>query len=322
MKLFVSFAMAFLAIAASSLVAFCVFFAPSSKVAETVFVVPQQSADFDVPSELYTKQLIKHEAGFRWLYGFLVAGKTTAPGGYRISGSMHAWAIVRKLSSPPDFVWVNVRDGLRKEQIGLLLQDKLGWTDTQLASWNSAYADNVQYREGVYFPDMYLLPRDETPRQIADRFIANFNEKVAPYMDEFLRKEILWTTAIIIASLIERETGSAADMPIISAVIWNRLNQGMRLQIDATIQYAMGDNVGGWWPVVKGSDTRTVNSLYNTYLHDGLPPGPIANPGINAIAAVANPADTTCLFYLHSNKVMYCADTYEKHLENIELYLN
>jgi len=294
---------------------------PYGGVTDAVFVVPMQSSSFDVPGALAKQKLIKHEQAFRFLYHVRVSGKTTPPGGYRLNSSMHAWQIISKLTSPPDFVWVTIREGLRKEQIGLRLQDALGWSDTEVLQWNTTYADSREYREGVYFPDTYLLPVDETPGQIAQRFIAHFNEKLAPYMTMFSEKNIQWTTGITIASLIERETNSQQDMPVIAAVIWNRLEQGMRLQIDATVQYALGNEKDGWWPIVKGSDTRTTDSPYNTYLHDGLPPGPIANPGLSAIVSAANPADSTCLFYLHSNNVMYCADTYEEHLENIRMYL-
>jgi len=321
MKHLAYFAIAFISVFTAAAIGMWILFAPPGNAAQTIFIVPQQSADFDVPARLAKQGLIKHESAFRWLYMMTVAGSTTAPGGYRLDGSMHAWRIIKKLTASPDLVWVKVREGLRKEQIGLLLQEKLGWTDEQVDQWNSTYADSKEYREGVYYPDTYLFPKDEAPMQIAERFIVHFNETIAPYLPDYERQNILWTTAVTIASLIERETNNRADMPIIAAVIWNRLDQGMRLQIDATVQYAMGNEKDGWWPVVKGSDTRTTDSPYNTYMIDGLPPGPIANPGKAALEAVANPSETACMFYLHSNAVMHCAETYEEHVQNIKKYL-
>ncbi len=297
------------------------YFGPVGGTNQTVFTVPQQSAGFDVPHELSRGHLIKNEKAFRWLYNLLVAGKTTAAGGYRLEGTMTAWGVIRKLTSQPDFAWVTVREGLRKEQIGILLHDKLGWTSAQETAWNSVNDGSDEFREGVYFPDTYLLPRDESVEQIAKRFTDHFNEKFAPYATSFAAQDIKWTTGIKIASLIQREAGGSADMPIISGVIWNRLNKGMALQIDATIQYVLGNAKDGWWPVVKGSDT-SIDSLYNTYLHKGLPPGPIANPGLAAIAAAANPAETDCLFYLHDHdRQIHCSVTYAEHLVNIKKYL-
>ncbi len=95
----------------------------------------------------------------------------------------------------------------------------------------------------------------------------------------------------------------------------------MKLQIDATLQYAKGSEEDGWWGKVNSVD-RKIDSSYNTYLHEGLPPGAIANPGLAAIAAAYNPAKTSCLFYLHDkNRQIHCARTYEEHKKNIEIYL-
>lgn len=319
----IAFALSFALVLGIAAGLFWYYFGPTGSKERYVAIVPQQSAEFDVTAELDKLHVLKQPKAFAWLYGVLVAGGTVAPGGYRVDGTMTAWDLINTLTAPPDFVWVTVREGLRKEQIGILLKDKLGWRGEQEAEWNRVYADSVEYREGVYFPDTYLLPRDETPAQIAARFVAHFNEKFAPYTDVFAKKNIRWVTALKIASLIQREAGGASDMPIISAVLWNRLDKGMPLQIDATIQYALGNAESGWWPVIKGSDIRVTDSPYNTYLSKGLPPTPIANPGLAAIDAVANPAETDCLYYLHDrNRQIHCSRTYEEHLENIRTYLN
>lgn len=297
------------------------FFGPTGIQTQTVFTVPQHATDVDVPHALYEQKLVRNESAFRWLYGVMVAGNTTSAGGYRLNGAMTALAIIQKLTEPPDYVWVAVREGLRKEQIGLLLKDKLGWTDATLEAWNNSNADNDGYKEGVYFPDTYLLPRDESAEAIAKRFIDHFNEKIAAYATQFSSQNVKWSTGIKIASLIQREAAGSHDMPMISGIIWNRLDKGMPLQIDATIQYVKGNAVDGWWPVIRGKDT-SIDSLYNTYLHKGLPPTPIANPGLSAIAAAANPEKTDCMFYLHDHdKQIHCAVTYAEHVENIKKYL-
>jgi UPF0755 protein len=109
-------------------------------------------------------------------------------------------------------------------------------------------------------------------------------------------------------------------MKLISGIIWNRIFKGMKLQMDATLQYAKGNEEEGWWKEVNPEDKK-IDSSYNTYLHVGLPPAPIANPGIAAIDAAYNPEKTECLFYLHDKKgKIHCSRTYEEHKKNIAIY--
>ena len=111
-------------------------------------------------------------------------------------------------------------------------------------------------------------------------------------------------------------------MNLISGVIWNRLLNDQKLDIDATIQYATGKVGKQWWEPLTGADIRNTFSPYNTYKNKGLPPTPIANPGIATIKAALNPEDTDCFFYLHDPMGnIHCSVTYEEHLEYIDNYL-
>lgn len=286
-----------------------------------VLIVPQQTDGFDVPHELKKLGVIRNESAFRVFMDVFAVGKTVVPGGYRLHTSMTAWEVVRKVTDVPQFVWVIVREGLRKEQIGELLSTKLGWSPEQEEAWNTIHNDSAEYREGVYFPDTYLLPTDEPVSEVARRFLDNFNTQMAPYIDKFTAQNVQWTTAIKIASLIERESGGDSDKALIAGIIWNRLNRDMRLDIDATLQYIKGNKEIGWWPRVVPAD-KSLDSPYNTYRNKGLPPGPISNPGIKAIEAVLHPEETDCIFYLHApDRSIHCSVTYEEHKENIATYL-
>ncbi|MCX6721256.1 MAG: endolytic transglycosylase MltG, partial [Candidatus Staskawiczbacteria bacterium] len=203
-----------------------------------------------------------------------------------------------------------------------ILAEELNWSEEQKNDWITKFTTmKFDYIEGVYFPDTYLIPKDENGLEIAQRFINKFNEEFAPYAKEFAAQNIKWTTALKIASLIQREAGSKDDMPLIAGIIWNRLLQGIKLGIDATLQYARGNTGNGWWAPITIADKK-IDSLYNTYLYSGLPPHPICNPGINTIDAVLNFAETDCIYYLHdANKQIHCAKTYAEHLKNIEKYL-
>ena len=304
-----------------------IFFGPASWRAgpsETeLFVVPQQAENFDVAGELKKQEFVRSE----WITRLILEGKNIEPGGYRLNRSMWLWEITNTMKSKPSLVWVTITGCQRREQIAEVLQKALGWDVRKLEEFLTAYkALGEEYIEGVYYPDTYLLPIDETGSQIAKRFIDRFNEKFAPYFRKFQDANIRWVTALKIASLIEREAAGAQDMKLISGIIWNRLNTNMRLQIDATMQYTKGPSTGSglsrsWWGGIDLAQ-KSNDSPYNTYLHAGLPPTPICSPSITSIESVLNPEETECLYYLHDkNKQIHCAKTYAQHKQNIQEYL-
>jgi len=237
---------------------------------------------------------------------------------------MSSWTILQKISGKPDLVWITIAGCLRKEEIGDILSHYLNWNEQELTKWNTAYTNlKPEYIEGVYYPDTYLIPIDESGEQIAMRLINRFNEKFAPLTNKFVEGNIRWTTGLKIASLIAREAAGKEDMRLISGIIWNRLDIGMPLQIDATMQYTLGKNPEGkWWGSIDINEKQN-DSPYNSYLQKGLPPTPICSPNIDYIEAVLYPEETPCLFYLHdTNGQIHCSKTYEEHLENIDKYLN
>lgn len=301
-----------------------IFFAPVGTSKEIqVFVVPEDRTNFDDAKKLEEQKFIKNNKAYKFLVDNFADGRSIEPGGYKLSQSMNAWQIMKKVSGKMDLIWFKESFCVRKEQLGEYLADTLKWNSTQLNSWNSLYKNGKpDYFEGVYYPDTYLIPLDETPAQVAQRFINSFNEKFAPLANDFAAKNIKWTTGIKIASLIEREAAGTTDMKLISGIIWNRLDQEMPLQIDATMQYTLGKNENGsWWGGIDLAQKQS-DSPYNSYLYKGLPPTPICSPGIDAIEAALNPEETDCLFYLHdNNKQIHCAKTYKEHKVNIEKYL-
>jgi UPF0755 protein len=301
--------------------------------------------DFELAKNLKERGFIKNEWAFK-----LALGKTEVhPGAYKFSKSMSAWKIAAILKKEPYMKWVVIPEGFRKEQIVELLAKELNWSDDIKNKWVTTYtAMKYDEIEGVYFPDTYLIPVNEEPLKVADRLRAKFNEKFQPYAEEALKQNMMWTTLLKLASLVQREAGGKDDMPIIAGILWNRLDKGMKLEIDATIQYIndSGQNYqgiqcdeitpcnnqeiiytglyakeNGWWQPIKSSDIQKTSS-YNTYQNKGLPPQPICNPGIEAINAALNSVETECLFYLHdSERQIHCAKTYEEHKTNIETYL-
>ncbi|MFA5026678.1 MAG: endolytic transglycosylase MltG [Candidatus Methylomirabilota bacterium] len=316
------------------------FGAPQAGAEAERFIVPLDAKNQDVVQKLHEQGFIKSEWGFKYALQENKRNYLIQPGGYKISKSMNAWQIANALKEPY-MKWVVIPEGLRKEQIAELIGDELGWDQEAKKKWVGNYT-SMKYDEieGVYFPDTYLLPKDETGLQIADRLRAKFNEKFQPYADKFVEANIKWNTALKLASIVQREAAGKSDMPLIAGILWNRLlnDPSMKLEIDATVQYARDSVIhygkapadvqlsgytsqGSWWTPIKTEDIK-IDSPYNTYLNKGLPPHPICNPGIEAINAVLNSAETKCLYYLHdSSGQIHCSETYEEHQANIEKYL-
>lgn len=303
---------------------------------QSLFSAPQKIAGvelFTTPvSSVDTTNVVKRlkDNGFirnSWAFNLALSrtGKDIESGGYKISKSMNVWELARTLTSPPSLKWVVIPEGLRKEEIGERLAKVLGWDEKQLHDWTYTYtAMDYDHLEGVYFPDTYLIPVEENGLDVANRLRRRFDEKFAPYMTKFLKQNVKWTTALKIASIVQREAAGKEDMPLIAGILWNRLLKDMKLEVDATVQYARDDRdnlTTGFWKPISPAD-KEIDSKYNTYKYTGLPPFPICNPGLDAIDAVLNPAETDCLYYLHdSNRQIHCAKTYQEHLANIEKYL-
>lgn len=301
------------------------FFGPVGDSKETeIFIIPKDRYQFNLVKKLEEKNFIKKNKVLEYYLNTFVFFNEVKPGGYKLSRNMWALDVFKKIDGKPDLVWVSYSSCLRKEQIGEILAEALSWSSKKLTKWNTVYTNSTpEYFEGVYYPDTYLIPVNESGEQVAKRLINRFNEKLALYADKYLEANIRWVTGLKIASLIAREAAGKSDMKLISGIIWNRLDKGIPLQIDATMQYTLGKNSRGeWWGSIDIKEKQN-DSPYNSYLHKGLPPTPICSPNIDYIDAVLNPEETKCLFYLHDHfKRIHCAETYEEHLQNIKKYLN
>lgn len=216
---------------------------------------------------------------------------------------------------------VRVEEGLRKEEIAEIMANKLGWDDSEKKQFVLSHlALNKDSSEGYFFPKTYMIHKDESPKEVSTKMFTEFKKQTNTIVKTKTTKIVNEDTAVKIASIIQREAGGKGDMRLISGIIWNRLFNGMKLQMDATLQYAKGSEVDGWWPQISSKD-KQIDSPYNTYLYPSLPPGPIANPGLSALNAAYNPQKTSCLFYLHDkNRNIHCSSTYEGHLKNIDKY--
>jgi UPF0755 protein len=147
--------------------------------------------------------------------------------------------------------------------------------------------------EGYLFPDTYFFAPDAVPKDVIQAQLDRFGEKMpSEIRARAADHQVTFAQAVVLASLIEREAKLDLDRPQIAAVLYNRLARGMPLEVDATILYALGRTSGD-----ISEDDKKVNSPENTYLHIGVPPRPIANPGLTSLQAVLTPATNDYLYY-------------------------
>ncbi len=173
--------------------------------------------------------------------------------------------------------------------------------------------------EGFLFPDTYRINKNATAQDIIDKMLNNFNKKLTSAMkEEILKQKKTIYEIITMASIVEKEVRSVSDMKIVSGIFWNRIKNGQGLQSCATLAYILGVNKAQY----SVEDTK-INSPYNTYKYRGLPPGPIANPGLNAIAAAIYPENTNYNYFLsdpETGKTIF-SKTLEEHNYNKAKYL-
>ncbi len=171
--------------------------------------------------------------------------------------------------------------------------------------------------EGYLFPDTYLFSPSADAASIVAAMRANFNAKIQPLSADIQASGHSLSDIVIMASLVEKEARSKDAKRMVAGILWNRLRRGMPLQVDSVFGYIYGRST--YAPSL--ADLR-VNSPYNTYLHKGLPPGPIDNPGLNSLKAAINPAKTNYLYYLTgTDGRMHYAMTYAEHQANRRKYL-
>jgi uncharacterized YceG family protein len=175
--------------------------------------------------------------------------------------------------------------------------------------------------EGYLFPDTYNVARDAAAEDVVKLMLENFSRRVTPNLRDRIQQGGRFNLhqAITLASIVERESGRPEDMPTIAQVFLRRLQIGMKLDSDVTVQYAAGLEANQ--QAETAAAIQSLNSPYNTYKVAGLPPGPICSPGLAAMEAVANPASTDYLYFVADHQgVTHFARTFEEHQANIRKY--
>jgi UPF0755 protein len=264
-----------------------------------------------IVKRLQAEGLIIDEVAFRDYLVYSGLDTSLQAGEYFLSARMTPVEIAAALQdSTPSEVTFAILPGWRIEEIAAALPTSgLGFSpETFLESakqpmWHHTLLDELPEGatlEGFLFPDRYLVSRQITAEALIGLLLDNFEIKVTYELRQgFERQDLTLFEAVILGSIVEREAIINDEMPLIASVFLNRLTAGMRLDSDPTVQYALGYDPlkKTWWTNPLSLTDLQVESRYNTYRYTGLPPGPIANPSLNALQAVAFPAETPYYYF-------------------------
>lgn len=281
------------------------------------------SSSKEIGKKLYSNNLISSSVFFNVLVSVIGVDDDLQAGYYEFKPKDSLIKYIKDLVRGRVATFeVTIPEGYNMEEIAgrlarLTIYSKERFLNVARKEFNWSFLPEEKERlkyclEGYLYPDTYIIPREFTPREILDVILEQFKIEWWPKLKEATEnKEFTPREIITIASLIEEEAKYDKEKPLIAAVIYNRLQKNMLLQIDATIQYALPARRKR----ILYKDLKK-ESPYNTYLYQGLPPGPICNPGSRAIEAALNPANVNYLFYFaldDGNHIF--TNTYVKHLK-------
>ena len=267
--------------------------------------------------------------GSKYVFRFYIRGKDIVfqYGTFHLNRKMNYDELIEQLTTQQvvrETTDITIKEGMNAEQIISMLEELgIGTRDEILYAINEAEYDFdfitpdmtlVDYRlEGYLYPDTYEIYLDDSPEEVIVRLLDNFDKKTANLREEVAMNGGNFHETMILASIIEKEGQKESELPIVSSVFHNRLEQGMKLESCATVQYVLPEHK----EVLSYEDTQT-DSPFNTYIHPGLPPAPISNPGIAAIRAAIYPDETDYLFFVaRPDGSHYFGKTYAEHEANI-----
>ncbi len=303
---------------------------------EQIFLVNSGETIEQTADDLKKDNLIKSVFYFKYIIdrGHL----NIKAGEYLISSKLSTKEIIKILTSGEALsqeTTIRIIEGWNLKDIGgyleknniVSLKDFFGLSGARLDSWKFNFskpdflsdAPDSANLEGYLFPDTYKIFKNAAAGEIVLKMLSNFGKKLTAEMRQEIKRQNKTIYEIItMASLVEKEVRTVDDMKIVSGIFWSRIKYGTALQADASLSYILDDKIGAH----SLEDLKT-DSPYNTYKYRGLPPGPIANPGLNAIKAAIYPADTEYYYFLSdpaTGKTIY-SKTLAEHNMNKAKYL-
>ncbi len=299
---------------------------PLNKLSKQTVVFSIQSGETvdSIGRRLTQEKLIRSQAAFKITVTQHGLAKKIQAGQFQLSPNLTVKQIAETLTVGRDDVKITIIEGWRREEIAEALGKQLTSQGVEFDS--NEFLMLTKGMEGFLFPDTYFFPRSVTAGRVVEIMQTTFEHKVDSQIQEKIRNQgLTLQQAITIASIVEREARDNQERPVVAGILLKRLRNNWPLQADATIQYALGyqSNTNKWWKKDLTRADIDLESVYNSYIQIGLPPGPICNPSLSSIRSVAEQKPTKYWFYISDLEGnMHYAETIEQHNANIAIYLN
>ena len=278
----------------------------------------------EISKQLYEKKIISNEQMFRWAVQVMGKEKEIPVGTFQLVDTQSNYDIIKQLVyGSPELIKVRLLEGWSVKQIAAYLNDVMGFEPDEILDISKDYRflkkHNIKAStiEGYLFPDTYLFFNGDTPTSVLDNVVSEYkNFWRDAFRDRARELNMTEHEVVTLASIIEGEAIYDKERPTISGVYHNRLNRGMRLQADPTIQYIIDDGPRR----LLNRDLR-IDSPYNTYKNKGLPPGPINSPGAQSLKAALYPEENEYLFFVARGDGYHTFTTNEKDHNNAKKQL-
>jgi UPF0755 protein len=289
-----------------------------------IFDVQPGTSLGQVARDLESRGLIRSAIAFKWLARYRELDGALQVGEYEISAALAPSEILTRISEGRVVTYeVVIPEGLtavqiapRVEAAGLAEAAAFLAFASDPASAGSLGVEGANL-EGYLFPETYRLPRGLGVREVAKVLVDQFLRVWREIEPQAKSQELSMLEVVTLASIVEKETAAPEERPLIASVFRNRLKRGMRLETDPTVIYGIPDFDGN----LRRRDLEDTANPYNTYQIPGLPPGPIANPGADALRAVVNPAESEYLFFVSRNDGTHVfSKTYAEHVRAVDQY--
>ena len=275
---------------------------------EQSFTIETGETVDSIANHLQIVGLIRDAEAFRAYLVYSGLDTSIQAGEYKLSAAMSAIDVAHELqdATPEDVTFV-ILPGWRIEEIaaslstsGLSITPEEFISAAQIPPGGFAFLSGATTTEGFLHPDSYVIHRGTSADQLIQEFVRNFGLQLSSDLERAIDRQGLTVyQAVTLASLVEREAVHDEEKPLIASVFLNRLEIGMKLDSDPTVQYALGYDIVAqtWWKNPLSLVDLQFNSPFNTYIYEGLPPAPIANPSLKSLHAVAFPAETEYYFF-------------------------
>lgn len=268
----------------------------------------------EISTMLADANVIAHPVALRILLRILGKSDTVQSGVYQFKEPQDVFAVAYRITAgdyglPP--TRVTFTEGTTVREMAIRIAQ--AFPDMPIDEFHSL----AEPQEGYLFPDTYFFLSSVDAKMIVAAMRKNFDVKMAPLLGDIQASGHSLSDTVVMASLVEKEARTSEVRRVVAGILWSRLRLGMPLQVDAVFGYIFGKDT--YSP--SFADLKA-DSPYNTYTHTGLPPGPICNPGLDALSATIHPAQTDYLYYLtDKDGLMHYATTYAGHQANRRKYL-